>query len=609
MAARIADRCVAGVALAVVLGVYSWSLWGSPAFGMLADQAYHRVLAAEFDQAWRDGGFPPRWAAGANGGRGSAGFVIYPPLFAFLTVCWVRLGVPLVEALRLAVLTAAAGAFGGVFYVARGWLSRRRSALAATVVLLLPGVTFVALSRGMFPHFAALGWVALLLGAGQRAMLGRRPRFQAVLVVLAAAGLVVTHTLTAYLLTLFLLVIYPLATKALGVRGTARAAAMAAAAAALSCWYWLPLVHAGGYTRVSYLAESHPYLDSVFGGPALGSDVRGDAAEGDAGGQDWIFLNDLGRYIVAAQSLLALLVALVLGAKSNMGSKDCPGARQREPASDVLFLRALPWVAGFAFLAATEPGARLLLLLPKVELIQFAWRWQLLISLWCGVGLASLPTEKRSALPAAVAAMTLLFFSPLLSRSRTLPEEQRHDLPAVLSRAQFEALPPLDRAAYAGNLLELRPNRVDDRYYLPAPFGRAEVASGAARIEPGILRTSYREYRVEANGPATIRLVTYQAPGWSARIDGREARIGLERETGLQLIEVPPGTHRIEVDYRVPWGWQRIGDVPSESVPFVGACKRLNRLPAQAGDRFSGPLRRSAGPGSPGKSRASPWSG
>ena len=129
------------------MGAYSWSLWGSAAFGSLADQAYHLELAREFEQAWRGGDFPPTWAAGANGGRGSVGFVVYPPFFAFLTACWMRLGASAVDSLGLAVLTAAGGAFGAVFYLARAWLSWRRSLLAAVMVLLLPGVTFPTLAR------------------------------------------------------------------------------------------------------------------------------------------------------------------------------------------------------------------------------------------------------------------------------------------------------------------------------------------------------------------------------------------------------------------------------------------------------------------------------
>lgn len=530
------------MALIAVIGAYSWSLWGSPAFGSLADQPYHRAFAEEFDQAWCDGDFPPRWAAGANGGRGSVGFVVYPPFFAFVTACWLRLGVSVTEALRLAVLTAVAGVFGAVYDLARGWLSHRRSVLAAALVLLLPGVTFVALGRGMYPNFAALGWVALLAAASQRALLGQRARRNAIVAVVAAAGLVLTHTLTAYLLAILVLVISPLLWRVLGLRGMIRAAGLAFVAAGLTAWYSAPLIQAGSYTRLDYLGDSHRYRDSVFGG--------GSAGGGAVFEQDWVFLNDLGRYVVVAQSLLALVVALVLTDNRVDGSRGDPGDGRR-----ILFLRSLPWTAGFAFLAATAPGAALLLQLPRAGMIQFSWRWQLLVSLWCGVGVAALPWEKRSALPAAVAAATVLVFSPLLSRSEALPRENSGDLPAVLSRAEFEALPALDRAAYAGNLIELRPNGVDTRYYLPAEFGRVEVMRGTARVNSAVLRTSYREYLVEAVGKAAVRLVTYYAPGWSARLNEDAIPITMEKATGLQLVEVPDGVHRLVVEYRAPRPW------------------------------------------------------
>src|SRR5262249_4031098 len=136
-----------------------------------------------------------------------------------------------------------------------------------------------------------------------------------------------------------------------------------------------------------------------------------------------------------------------------------------------LFLRATPWLAAWTLLAATAPVAVILLRVPSFPLTQFAWRWQLLLALWCGVGLAALPREKKS-IPAALAgALTLLFFSPILSPSKTSPADQRKDLPPAITQQEFEALRPLDRAAYAGNLLELRPNNMDTHYYLPAPFG------------------------------------------------------------------------------------------------------------------------------------------
>ena len=69
----------------LVLTCYAWSLWRSPSFGRLADQAGQLALARDYHRALQDGDLPPRWAATANGGRGSPAFVLYAPLFAALT--------------------------------------------------------------------------------------------------------------------------------------------------------------------------------------------------------------------------------------------------------------------------------------------------------------------------------------------------------------------------------------------------------------------------------------------------------------------------------------------------------------------------------------------
>jgi hypothetical protein len=173
------------------------------------------------------------------------------------------------------------------------------------------------------------------------------------------------------------------------------------------------------------------------------------------------------------------------------------------------------------------------------------------------LALASLPWDKKSLPPALLALVTLALFSPLLTASNIQPRDQRRDLPPVLSRVEFEKLPPLDRAAYLGNLLEQRPNGVDTRYYLPAAFGRAEIVSGEASIEPRILKTSYREYKVVAATEAIVQIETYHAPGWSASLNMRPVGIRMDCETGLQLITLPPGTHRLQLDYRLSWPWGR----------------------------------------------------
>ena len=45
----------------------------------------------------------------------------------------------------------------------------------------------------------------------------------------------------------------------------------------------------------------------------------------------------------------------------------------------------------------------------------------------------------------------------------------------------------------------------------------------------------------------TVRVNSHAFPGWSARVDGREARIVPTSPDGYMEIAVPPGRHQIEV--------------------------------------------------------------
>ena len=69
------------------------------------------------------------------------------------------------------------------------------------------------------------------------------------------------------------------------------------------------------------------------------------------------------------------------------------------------------------------------------------------------------------------------------------------------------------------------------------------------------LRPAQRLYTVEAASPSTLRFLTYHCPGWRATLNDAGHPIGAETETGLQLIDVPAGLHRLELIYEVRWGW------------------------------------------------------
>jgi hypothetical protein len=86
-------------------------------------------------------------------------------------------------------------------------------------------------------------------------------------------------------------------------------------------------------------------------------------------------------------------------------------------------------------------------------------------------------------------------------------------------------------------------------YRLRDPRPRVEASSGAR-----VLETAYGANRasleVDASRPAEVLLRDGWAPGWAARVDGRRSDV---RASGRhRSVLVPPGRHRVVMEYRPP---------------------------------------------------------
>lgn len=509
-------------------GCYAWSVWASPDFGQFADQSEALAFARDFELAWRDGDFPPRWAPTANGGRGSLGFVVYPPFFSFVTATVMGLGCSLQDALRWAVMAVTLGTFWAVYFLARGWLGSRRSALAAALSLLLPGTVFIAAGRGMFANYSALLWVAVFLGAAERVNRRERVALWALVMVASGAGLVLSHTLTAYMFFLLIVAGTPFWFRPAGLKGIAAATAVLGLIMAITCWYWVPLLNAGEVTQAVEYSDRHPYTASVFFG----------SAAADSGYQaSWEGLHFAGKMVMGAQLVLGLALLAALG------------RAKRDP----FIPRALPWVCGFVGLASFAPFAGWLAAIPHFEMTQFAWRWQLFLSLWCALGLATAGRGLRAGAARLSAVFPLLLSAPMFWASDVSAHGDAGPLPAAITETELDGRSAAVRAAYAGNIIAVRPRGADHTYYLPAEPGRVEVVSGDVMVTALEIRASRREYRVVADSPSLLRLYTYHFPGWSASLGGNPVKIETEDGTMLQIVRVPPGTWTLTHCFRVPW--------------------------------------------------------
>ena len=69
------------------------------------------------------------------------------------------------------------------------------------------------------------------------------------------------------------------------------------------------------------------------------------------------------------------------------------------------------------------------------------------------------------------------------------------------------------------------------------------------------MRRESTDIEVETRTPAPAVLVLSELsyPGWSAKVDGDERRL-LRADGILRAVEVPAGTHRVELSYR-PTNW------------------------------------------------------
>ena len=505
--------------LALVLFVHGQSVYRSPAFGQLADQGYHLAALEAFDAAWRAGEFPPSWDADSNGGRGSPGFVLYPPLFAFVGAVVMRLGVDAVEALRINFLLSAAALFAGVYYLSAGFAPPQRAALGAAAACLLPGATFPSLARGMYPGFLALAWFAVLLGALNH--LTRRAPGSAVALALASAALVLTHTLTAYMALWILLSASPWIFPALGRAGVRRAVAAALAALALTAWFWWPMLLTAAHSQTAFLAESHPYMHSLLGADAPASTPME---------RSWHDINSIGQVLGVVQ--LGLAATLVWSLRGS---------------PKPLSVRILPFAAVFVAVASIAPCGDWLALLPGFDKLQFAWRWQGPLAVLCGAAMAAVP-RNRLAAPGCLAAITVAGFLPL-TQPAGRPWREPTEATRTYNLAEVESLQPAERAAYLHNRVEMRPLEADRRYYPPGAPGRWELLSGEARVSALSLSPSRRSYRIEATTPVRLRLFTYHFPGWRASVNGRPIAIYSEPDSGLQQIVLPPGTSLLDLRY------------------------------------------------------------
>ena len=543
----------------LALSTFVWGALLAPGYFLKAHDAPHSVFyLLEFDKAFRDGSFYPRWGIDFAIGYGYPLFSYYSPVAYYVAEVFHLLGAGLTDAVKLTYLLATMLSGITMYGFVRRLYGRGAGLLAAVVYLFIPYHLLDLYVRSSFAEYFVYVFIPLVFWAFWELM--EAPSLRRVaLATLAYAGLILTHNATFVMVTP-LLVVYCLFLLVRRRRGdgsedtsvrkvswlyqAAGGLGAAVLAFALSAVLLLPAVLERGYiAQEQWTQGSFDYLKHFTYPGQLLSSFWGYGYAGEGLQDD--------------MSLQLGIIAVALTLMSWV-------SRPRWKRDQWVFFFVTTWVLVLLMLPVSEPLWRAL---PLVNLVQFPWRLLLLtaltLSVTAGSMVVGLVNDKVSAAswntefnPVVVVLCLLVV---LAGQSYALPQYTPPDPRSETEKAiiDFETFYPPDRVGMTAWVEEQPQDSPLVQEYLDGkPLTRAHIIAGDGEVRT--LRSGGDSIEVDVNSPsgATVQFYVYYFPAWQVLVDGQVVPARSEGPHALLTIDVPPGEHHLLLRYTdTPWGW------------------------------------------------------
>jgi len=199
--------------------------------------------------------------------------------------------------------------------------------------------------------------------------------------------------------------------------------------------------------------------------------------------------------------------------------------------------------------------------LPKLEFVQFPWRWLGVLGVVFAFFLAAaIGCAKRPWIGGLAIAITLTTLAAALVYDGWWDSE---DIPVLTKAIQSgrgyegtDEYQPLGCDRYElpgsdpeGEIIGKPAPRIQEFVVETRSFGPA--ADGTVRIERWT--ANEKRFSTQAAAPVTLALRLLDYPGWRVQVDGISAQPGAAPETAQMLIALPAGAHRIELQFNSTW--------------------------------------------------------
>jgi hypothetical protein len=495
------------------------------------DFQFHLASWLDVAGQWREGIFFPRWAEWANWGYGEPRFIFYPPGSWLLGATLGSL-LPWKMAPGAFIWLALLPAGYSMWRFAHEWLSPREAATAAVLYAVNPYQLIIVYYRSDFAELLANAllplalWGALrLLREGWRGLQFLAVPFALIWLANAPAAVLATYSL---MLLFFVASIFRRSLRPLILGGVSMAAGFG-----LAAFYIFPAAYEQRWVQIRQILADLLSPDQNF-------------LFTHASDPEFLFFNWKVSGVAMGVMLVTGIAAVIV-------------ARRRREFPEIWWM--LQALGAAAVLLMFPPSMFLWRVLPKLEFVQFPWRWLGVLDFVFAFFLAAaIGRAKRPWVGSLAIAIALTTLAAALVYDGWWDSE---DIPVLTKSIQTGR-------GYEGTD-EYQPLGCD-RYELPGSDLEGEIIGKPAPrirefVEPsGVFRPAsdavLRIERWTANekrlstqdvAPSTLALRLLNYPGWRVQVDGISAQTGAAPETAQMLVALPAGAHQVEVQFTSTW--------------------------------------------------------
>lgn len=477
------------------------------------DVEFHLYSWLEVLSQWKVGILYPRWAGLAHFGYGEPRFIFYPPASWMLGATLSAI-VPWTLAASVYIWLVLTAAGCAMFALARRWLDRQNAVFAAVLYAVNPYHLVIVYWRSAFAEMLAACLVPLLLLFVLQAAEDRRNMLVPISVVLAAAWLtnapaaVMIHYSLALLIVVFAL-------RERSPRMLLVAAGAVALGACLASFYLLPAVYEQKWVNIGEAVSpgSRPADNFLF--------IHTTDPDHDA-------FNRISSWVAVLEMAIIVVAAVV--------------ARVWRRVNSSLWNALLLWAVCCSVLLFPV-SLFLWKILPKMQFMQFPWRWLLCLSAIFTV-LVTLGLT-RWWMRSVVCVLSILVIVMAWTRVQAPWWDNAGDLREMQDNMESSVgYKGTDEYTPAGT----DPAAVDKE-------ARDVTVQGPARAAIHVLRwdAAVKEFTAHMSGADTLVLKLFPYPAWKLEVNGRPVNAAEHSGTGPMLLPLQAGANQVRIRFVRTW--------------------------------------------------------